>query len=232
MRMIRSVVLLGTTVLGLIALIVVSPWLVRPLVGRAEEWNALAEVGQAYGGISAVLSGLAFCGIAISLLLQWRQVRLTHMLITRERHFELVKLGLEDSSLRIPAAYGQNEDEIRKTAYSHLWVAHWAFLWDTGSIGPAEARHLFDTLFRDETALAWWAEVGPTWSTTPGRRRRALMAITHEAHRAAVEARLEELDGPGGASDGNGAGEAPVPGRAAEASAPGASGAPGGASAS
>ncbi|GAA2488851.1 hypothetical protein Ahu01nite_022980 [Winogradskya humida] len=180
--------------LGLVGAIVVSPWIIRPFLGQAEEWRELSDVGQAYGGISAILSGLAFCGIAVSLLLQWRQVRLTQLLATRERHFELVKLGLEDPSLIFPTSLGRTVVERRQVAYFNLWVSYWAMLWDASDMGALEARVHFDELFGEEVALNWWTRSGATWSTDPDRRRRTFMAIAHAAYRDAISARIDERD--------------------------------------
>ena len=69
--------LLTAFIAGFVALILSSPWLVRMIVPKSENWHDLSEIGQAYGGVSAILSGLAFCGIAGSLVLQWRQVQHT-----------------------------------------------------------------------------------------------------------------------------------------------------------
>jgi hypothetical protein len=37
----------------------------------------LSDVGQAYGAVSAVVSGLALLGVAVSLVIQQRQNRMT-----------------------------------------------------------------------------------------------------------------------------------------------------------
>jgi Family of unknown function (DUF6082) len=144
------------------------------------------------------LSGLALCGIAASLLLQWRQVRVTQEMTTRERHFELVKLGLEDAGLRFPGAREGETEDVRQWAYANLWVSLWAALWDVGSAGPVEVRRHFDLLFRDECALRWWGEWGPSWTVSHNKRRRAFVAIAHAAYADAVESRR---NGPAGRSE-------------------------------
>jgi hypothetical protein len=74
---------------------VASPIAMQWLAGRSVDWARLSNVGQAYGGVSAVLSALAFCGIAVSLAFQWQQVRISQVVASRERHFELVRLTAE-----------------------------------------------------------------------------------------------------------------------------------------
>lgn len=176
------------------ALIVASPWLMKPLFGRAQDWRELSDVGQAYGGISAILSGLALCGIAISLLFQWRHVRLTQVMTARERHFELVKLAFDDPDLQPPTRWKGSALGLKQRAYHNLWVSHWEMLWDTGAMGRLEARRHLDSLFLSDAALDWWAQVGPTWSVDGGRRRRKFMMIAHEAHRDAIQIRAQMLN--------------------------------------
>jgi hypothetical protein len=194
MKTLRTVVVLATLTLGLLAGIVASPWLMRPLIGRPQDWRELSDVGQAYGGVSALLSGFALCGIAASLLLQWRQVHLTREMTTRERHFELVKLGLEDPSLCLPGTRGLAPEESRQWAYSNLWVSLWATQWEMGSVEPAEVRRHFDGLFGDDHSLRWWGLFGPAWSITRNNRRKAFMKIAHAAYLDAVESRRQSAD--------------------------------------
>ena len=171
-----------------VGVVVASPWLTRSFVRRSEDGHELSEMGQAYGGVSAILSGLAFCGIAISLLLQWRQVRLTRIMAARERHFELVKLGIDDPSLMLAPLPGGSPASARKRVICNLWVAHWAMGWDIGSLSPARLRVLFDELFGDETARAWWAAGGsPAWARDRGG---VFWAVADEAYRDACARRM------------------------------------------
>src|SRR5215475_7458026 len=79
-----------------LVVIVASPLFFGFLARRTSRWADLANVGQAYGGIAALLSGLAVAGVTISLLLQWRQAHSDRILAVRQRHFELVKLSIEE----------------------------------------------------------------------------------------------------------------------------------------
>ena len=156
---------------GFFALIVASPWLIGSIVGHSEDWRRLSDVGQAYGGISAILSGLAFCGIAGSLLLQWRQVRQAQMAAVHERHFELVRLAIEDTDLRAPGPAAPAGAEAKQWVYFNLWVAHWAMRWDIRALGRQEARKQLATLFYDDAASRWWLACGPLWSINADERR-------------------------------------------------------------
>jgi hypothetical protein len=175
---------------GFVAAIVAAPWLMRSFVGRSDDWRKLSDVGQAYGGISAILSGLAFCGIACSLLLQWRQIRINQIMTNQERHFELVKMRLDDPTLdNIMNPPGVSPAEARKWTVFNLWVSYWEMLWDTRSEDRLVLRGLLDGLFADSDAVTWWswARTGGGWSraATGHRRRRAFVAMADDAHRDA-----------------------------------------------
>jgi hypothetical protein len=62
-------------------------------------WVTLGNVGQAYGGISALISAIALVGIAGSLLLQSRQHSLDRIFYHRSRQAELYAVVREDPEL-------------------------------------------------------------------------------------------------------------------------------------
>ncbi|MCO8271132.1 DUF6082 family protein [Actinoplanes sp. TRM 88003] len=191
----------GTAVVGFFAMIVVSPWLLDSTVGRSEDWHRLSEVGQAYGGVSAILAGLAFCGIAGSLLLQWRQVRLTQVMLLRERHFELARIAVDDPSMAFPRITGKSDVEARRLMVLNLWVAHWSMLWNTGQLSPQGLAAQFDLLFSEPAAVEWWSLVGARWSGDPSlnRRGREFQTMANEAHQRAVAAQSAADGQAGGA---------------------------------
>jgi Family of unknown function (DUF6082) len=112
----------------------------RRAVGNGGDWITLSNVGQAYGGVSAILSGLAFCGIACSIFLQWRQNRLTQLTASRERQFELVKLAMADPDLMFQREEGESIQTHTQKMYYNLWVSHWAMLLELGAISESELR--------------------------------------------------------------------------------------------
>lgn len=183
---IRALLVAGAIVAALGA-IFVSPLLFRVLTQHTTGWTEMANVGEAYGGIAALLSGLALGGVAISLLLQWRQSYAERTLAVRQHHIELIKLGIAE-----PLLLGRTSSPAldRETAMLHinanLWVAHWAMLWDLKYCDEAQLRHLVSQLFAsDAAARDWWHMYGPMWSVRMDRRRRRFQEIvTDEWHRA------------------------------------------------
>jgi hypothetical protein len=67
---------------ALLVLVLGSPLLMATVSGTALPWGRLADVGDAFGGVSALLSAVALCGIGASLIFQQRQVRQEALLAT------------------------------------------------------------------------------------------------------------------------------------------------------
>jgi hypothetical protein len=158
------------------------PIATRPLIARVTNWTELSDAGQAYGGISAILSGLAFCGISVSLALQWRQTRLAQVISARERHFELTKLGLEKPHLSYQKNPGASEESYGRQVIINLWMAHWKMLWDLGDMDVNFLRRACTELFQDETAVAWWQRWGDGWDPSNSRASRQFVRIVGDCY--------------------------------------------------
>lgn len=169
-RRIGSWLMVGSLCALFIATIVAFPLITQNLVSN-RDWKSLSDAGQAYGGVSAIVAGLGFCGIAASLVLQVRQTRLAQAISARERHFELVKLGLENPALSYQIR-GEAPETYKKKVLTNLWVSHWLLLWD---IGEADENFLYlvlHDLFRESIARDWWQQWGEDFARQNARRRR------------------------------------------------------------
>jgi len=78
-----------------VAAVLMSPLLMVHLSSKGLPWQQLADIGQAYGGASALLSAAALCGVVASLLFQRRQVRQELAEMDRQQHIELMRIALE-----------------------------------------------------------------------------------------------------------------------------------------
>ncbi len=186
--LIRVAVVMLLIVAGLAA-IIVSPLLFRLLARYTTGWADMANVGEAYGGVGAVLAGLALSGIVVSLLVQWRQSHADRTLAVRQHHFELIKLGLDEPLLlRRMAGSATNPDMALKRIHANLWVAHWAMLWDLKYCDEQQLRNLVAPFFAaDPEVRDWWQVHAPNWSAKWNRHRRRFQTIlTEECNRASV----------------------------------------------
>jgi hypothetical protein len=191
-RNVAGSLLIAAVLATVLSAIVVSPLLFKVLAERTSGWADLANVGQAYGGIAALLSGLALVGVAVSLLLQWRQTHSENLLAVRQRHFDLVRLSIGEPVLLGRISGIDNRENALLHAYTNLWVAHWAMLWDLRQCEEKQLRNLVSQLFRSREARDWWEANGPMWSVKSSRRRRVFQAIlTDECNRAVDAAPLD-----------------------------------------
>ncbi|GAA0499358.1 hypothetical protein Ade02nite_83080 [Paractinoplanes deccanensis] len=108
-------------------------------------------------------------------------------------------MPLSDPDLAFPAMPEVPRSEFRRWMMLNLWVAHWAMLWDTGTMDRLRLGHLFEELFRDPTAAQWWLSVGARdWADVSTKRRLAFHELAQSAYRQAVEARQAETGRRGG----------------------------------
>ena len=68
---------------ALVVLVLMSPFAVRWIASSGRDWGLLSSVGETYGFAAALLAGLAFVAIAISLYYQARQTTVAQLQAAR-----------------------------------------------------------------------------------------------------------------------------------------------------
>jgi hypothetical protein len=177
----RSIAILLWLAIG-VSLVIWSPLLMYRLLGESMPWTKLADVGEAYGGASALLSAAALSGIGASLFLQSRQMRQEMVSLDRQRHFELVKLALENPEFfEVLDGAPLDARDGRRRIYANLTLTYWLAMWDLGEIDDAELRVLTSAMFMSPVSRAWWRQVHGYWLTARrSRRRQRFMRIVNE----------------------------------------------------
>jgi len=131
-------------VLGLLALLLLllaSPLALLAIQDSTDQWELLGWIGQSYGWTSAALSGIAFLGIAASLILQSREATANREQNERNLHQSLLRLAMEDPlymEVWMPAGLKENHDWQRQHMYVNLVLSHWYSNWLTGAISTTE----------------------------------------------------------------------------------------------
>ena len=195
-----KVVVLSLTLAVGAGFVIWSPLLMYELLGESMPWPRLADVGEAYGGASALLSAAALSGIGASLFLQSRQMRQELMSLDKQRHFELVKLALDNPEFfEILDGGPLDAQDGKRRVYANLTLTYWLAIWELGEIGDGELRILTSTMFRSRVSRDWWGQVNRSWITVRGRRRKQFMRIVHEEWAAANI--LSAVDSEAGTSD-------------------------------
>lgn len=181
-----KITLAGVTA-AILLVLTLPPLAVLAGQGRVS-WPQLAEIGQAYGGVAAMISALALVGVAASLLLQWRQTRLQQMFALRQHHFDLLKLGMEQPGLLHRDGYIEDPEAKPALGYANMWVALWALQWDLRVLDEAHLRWSAAPLFRrNPVTIQWWRGSAGMWSTVSSARRRRFQAIMTELCETAAD---------------------------------------------
>ncbi|MFI1994841.1 DUF6082 family protein [Actinoplanes sp. NPDC020271] len=179
-----------STGVALVAVLTLAvPLLMMLLSVTALPWARLADVGDAFGGVSAVLSALALSGVGASLLFQQRQIRQELADLDRQQHMELLKLAIEHPELiEVLDSETAATTHPRHEIYANLTMMYWLAIWQLGEIDDAELHGMARSMFRSDISRQWWSRVGSEWIGTRLRpeRHRFLEIITREHEAAAA----------------------------------------------
>jgi hypothetical protein len=162
------VVFVGTTV-GVIA----SPAVMRRIYGGGD-YSMIADVGQAYGGASAVLACVALFVVAASIFLQYRQIKEVRRDAAADFAEELVLLAMKNPKYRQcwgsrVAPAGVDEDLF---FYCSKVIKNWARLWDLGVIDETRVREYLRGFFDSEIPRMFWERHSEWHRRGRGRARR------------------------------------------------------------
>ncbi|MFF5216847.1 DUF6082 family protein [Micromonospora sp. NPDC000442] len=172
-----------------VGLIGLSPVAMTWMADLPVQWSHLSDMGQAYGGTSAVLSGLALAGVSASLLMQSSLNRISQLHSIRQRQFDIVKLALDNPTyLYVDGSAALADPDNPLKVYANLFVGHWAMVWDLAEMREETLHVVASRLFESAVAREWWKVNGQSYYSS--RRRKKFVAIlSDECDRAALTAR-------------------------------------------
>jgi hypothetical protein len=167
------------------------------IIGKSldADWAMAANVGDSYGFASAALAGLAFLGVAYSMLLQRHEVRASRMETHRNLQLELYRFAMNDPSLR-EVFFGKCEDgeHQRQMIYMNLWFQFLRTGYvEMGTTGERELRGDIVGLFsRSDSAIDYWEWSRSGWISTDtirGSKDKRFIAIVDSIYLTAVRNR-------------------------------------------
>jgi hypothetical protein len=174
-------------VLAGLLLVTASPGLMLLAVQLPLPWGQLSDVGQAYGAVSAVMSGLALLSVAGSLVIQQRQNRMTEEQTVRQRHFDLVRLTLDDLKFLYSWGFAPDvEYDPALVGFSNLILTHWLMLWRIGHVDERMLRSNARVFFAGEVGRDHWRRDGGTWPAID-RRDKQFIDVLNDEYRRAIE---------------------------------------------
>jgi hypothetical protein len=161
---------LGFT-LAVVGVLLLSGLLPLAIVAASDgrvSWSDLANIGQAYGTVSALLSAFALIGVVGSLVLQRRQMQATRQYETKKMHLDLVRMAVENPLLL--SVEGDVDPDGQVKAYANLLVSHWALAWDVRAMTGRSVRANAARLFNQQVVRDWWRDFGNSYATSAERR--------------------------------------------------------------
>jgi hypothetical protein len=174
-----------TVFLGVVFL---SPFALRGVGDLHDvDWIQLSYVGQTYGAISALLAAIALTGVVISIVLQIRDTRHSRWAQTRTRHYELMRMALDEPLYMNAFSWPDITDDAKQLgAYINLLLALWEMQWEFGDIRESQLRqHLAGTLSTPAGREYWVAAgVARMKYDTNTRRQRQFNRIAEEVYLA------------------------------------------------
>lgn len=177
--------------IALILLILVSPivlfWIAAGgIAGPFKEidWQLVGNVGQAYGGVSAILAGLAFLAVAVSLLMQARQARVAQLQAAHAMQLELFRLAYEHPDLQ--EGWSRSVDlpypEWRLRTYVNLVFAYLRMSYEMQTLSEPALRRALRNRFQTSLGRAYWEGARNAWRTgARGHRQRNFYQLSEEA---------------------------------------------------
>jgi Family of unknown function (DUF6082) len=180
-----SVALLIGIVIAVLTLVIVSPLALRAIALIPNmSWPELGNIGQTYGAVSALLAALALVGVAAAVLTQNRDLRHSRWESARARHFEIIRMALDDPLYRqVYGARAMPENAARLEGYINLLLEYWAMLWEFGDIEEERLRTFLAELLGSGAGHVYWRKFGSLRLHEAGtKRERAFQRIADEVY--------------------------------------------------
>jgi hypothetical protein len=180
--------------------VLLSPLAIYDLVAvHHTNWERLSYVGQTYGAVSALLDALALAGVVVSVLLQVRESALSRVQADRSRHFDLIRMAMEDPLLMQAFHSLSHSDEAsRLNAYFSLLIKNLQMMWDSRDIEEDELRANLADLLVTEAGWRYWQEFCHVRMAlfTDRRRQQQFIQIIDEVSRTPGRSGRPEAGAP------------------------------------
>lgn len=171
-------------------LVVVSPLALPALDGNGEDWQKISNIAQAYGAVSALLSGMAVIGVIVSLILQAREAKASRVQTARAAHTDLIKQAIDNPDYL--ACWG-GPDSTRTTLlrrqhlYINMVISYWETRYEIGDLSDRQLASVSDEIFMGEIGRSFWERYrAARIATAPGRHRRRFNEIIDDRYQRAL----------------------------------------------
>jgi Family of unknown function (DUF6082) len=112
--------------------------------------------GTAIAVISTLISSVALAGVAISLLIQARQLRTSQIQASRTAQAELLKISISEPAMASAALGWPSVDDFSKSIYLNLKMKALELNYVLKVTTATSVRNQASILFRAEFGREWW----------------------------------------------------------------------------
>ncbi|MDP9797548.1 hypothetical protein J2S43_006060 [Catenuloplanes nepalensis] len=151
--------------------------------------DRMSQIGQAYGGLSALLSGGATFGVVIALVMQTRQIRMSQAQGIRMMQIELMKILIEhpDVRPRPPLFDPDMRAQHRRDIFTNLMYRYLEHGYEIGYLPDEAIRLEMINQFSVPDIRRWWELVRGTVSKAAhNEHQQRFFAIAESAFESAV----------------------------------------------
>src|SRR5690348_1659216 len=121
--------------------------------------------------ISTMISSLALAAVALSLLLQARQLRTNQLQVSRTAQLELMKIALDNPSMAAEALGISDPETYVKEVFINWHFVHFFMAYEVGQISETTLRSALRSLFQNEHPYKWWSWSRKDWQEGNKSRR-------------------------------------------------------------
>src|SRR5436189_297531 len=107
--------------------------------------------------LSTLISSVALLCIAISLLLQARQLRTNQVQVTRAAQQEVIRFSLENPSLATEVMGVADPETYTKHVYLNWYFSYLSMSYDIKTMSKPNLRLLLERPFAVQVSREWWA---------------------------------------------------------------------------
>jgi hypothetical protein len=153
--------------------------------GDDRTWSRWSNVGQAFGALTAIVSGLALAALVVTFVMQFRELQAQRAELALQRelagrveghlhrsaeaelrtlHMDLLKLAMNDRQLAAvwPPFPGVTEEQNRQFLYANLVLQHTWLQKSLGLSSKAETQSNLRYLFASPLIREYWRATEPS----------------------------------------------------------------------
>jgi hypothetical protein len=139
--------------------------------------------------IATFISSIALAGVAVSLILQARQLRTSQIQAVRSLQIELIKIGLNDPLLGTSISPGVEPSEAPKAALLNLTLMVWRVGYSLNTFSKGVISYNARGIFKSEYSRTWWEIAHESYEINASTKRdKEFVALINAEFQNAVHA--------------------------------------------